>query len=135
MNALAEAEGFLVAYSAQSGRANGQRCWNWFQPGDQGRESGEAGIIAGLTARSSPSTASTRRGSTSPASRRAGAAAANVARAYPDLYAAVGIHSGLAAGCAPRRLDGPDRDAPRPRGASGDLADPEVRVPTIVFHG
>ena len=54
MNARAEAEGFLVAYPAQSGRANGQRCWNWFQPGDQGRDSGEAGIIAGLTARGLP---------------------------------------------------------------------------------
>ena len=71
MNALAEAEGFLVAYPAQSGRANGQRCWNWFQPVDQGRDSGEAGIIAGLTRAIIADIGSTRPGSTSPACRRA----------------------------------------------------------------
>ncbi|MCJ2045821.1 PHB depolymerase family esterase [Methylobacterium sp. J-078] len=134
MNALAEAEGFLVAYPAQSGRANGQRCWNWFQPGDQGRDSGEAGIIAGLTR------AIIAEHRVDPARvyiaglSAGGAAAVNIARVYPDLYAAVGIHSGLAAGCA--------RDVSTALSvmrlgpvASADCTMSEVRVPTIVFHG
>ncbi|MGU3536392.1 extracellular catalytic domain type 1 short-chain-length polyhydroxyalkanoate depolymerase [Methylobacterium sp. A54F] len=139
MNALAEERGFLVAYPAQSRRANGQRCWNWFEPRDQERESGEAAIIAGLTR------AVMARHDIDPARvyiaglSAGGAAAANIARAYPDLYAAVGVHSGLAAGCA-RDLTsalmamqvGAPGQAPRPGfGAASD----GVRVPTIVFHG
>ncbi|KQP38635.1 hypothetical protein ASF49_05970 [Methylobacterium sp. Leaf104] len=134
MNALAEAEGFLVAYPAQSGRANGQRCWNWFQPVDQGRDSGEAGIIAGLTRaiiaehRVDPARVYI-------AGLSAGAAAAvNIARAYPDLYAAVGIHSGLAAGCA-RDVSTALTVMRLGPVAAADCAASAVRVPTIVFHG
>ena len=134
MNALAEAEGFLVAYPAQSGRANGQRCWNWFQPNDQGRDSGEAGIIAGLTR------AIIAEHRVDPARvyiaglSAGGAAAVNIARAYPDLYAAVGIHSGLAAGCA-RDVSTALTVMRLGPVAAGDCAASEVRVPTIVFHG
>jgi poly(hydroxyalkanoate) depolymerase family esterase len=134
MNALAEAEGFLVAYPAQSGRANGQRCWNWFQPGDQGRDSGEAGIIAGLTR------AIIAEHRVDPARvyiaglSAGGAAAVNIARAYPDLYAAVGIHSGLAAGCAHDVSEALTVMRLGPV-AAGDYDTANTRVPTIVFHG
>lgn len=134
MNALAEAEGFLVAYPAQSGRANGQRCWNWFQPVDQGRDSGEAGIIAGLTRaiiaehRVDPTRVYIAGLSAG------GAAAVNIARAYPDLYAAVGIHSGLAAGCA-RDVSTALTVMRLGPVAAADCAVAAVRVPTIVFHG
>lgn len=139
MNALAEAEGFFVAYPAQSGRANGQKCWNWFQPGDQARESGEAAIIAGITrAVMAEHPVDPRRVYIAGFSAGA-AAAANIARAYPDLYAAVGVHSGLAAGCA-RDLSSammamnggaPGASDPNAFGAPHD----GIRVPTIVFHG
>lgn len=134
MNARAEAEGFLVAYPAQSGRANGQRCWNWFQPVDQGRDSGEAGIIAGLTRaiiaehRVDPTRVYIAGLSAG------GAAAVNIARAYPDLYAAVGIHSGLAAGCA-RDVSTALTVMRLGPVAATDGAVSTVRVPTIVFHG
>ncbi len=49
MNVLAERAGLYVAYPAQSRSAHPQKCWNWYDPGDQGRESGEAAIIAGIT--------------------------------------------------------------------------------------
>lgn len=144
MNALAEAEGIYVAYPRQSQAANGQKCWNWFQSGDQGRERGEAGIIAGIT-RAIMAEHPIDPSRVYIAGLSAGAAAAaNIARAYPDLYAAVGVHSGLAAGCAQdltSALMAMRSGAPGGElrgGASGfgsTAANETTRVPTIVFHG
>ncbi|WP_227436545.1 alpha/beta hydrolase family esterase [Methylobacterium sp. W2] len=135
MNRLAETEGFLVVYPAQSMRAHGQRCWNWYQPGDQGRGSGEAEIIAGLTrAVMSEYKVDTRRVYIAGLS-AGGAAAANIALAYPDLYAAVGVHSGLAAGCAG---DISTALTTMRLGPSGSVVIPPAetaRVPTIMVHG
>lgn len=144
MNEVAEEEGFFVAYPRQTRGANAQKCWNWFQPGDQERESGEAGIVAGITR------AIVAEHPIDPARiyiaglSAGGAAAANIARAYPDLYAAVGIHSGLAAGCArdlssalmAMKAGAPGLTVPGSQkgfGAGSGLD--AVRIPTIVFHG
>ena len=144
MNALAEVEGIYVAYPRQSQAANGQKCWNWFQTGDQGRERGEAGIIAGITR------AIMAEHLIDPARvyiaglSAGGAAAANIARAYPDLYAAVGVHSGLAAGCAQdlmsalmaMKTGAPGGELPGASSGFGSRAmSAATRVPTIVFHG
>ncbi|AWN40977.1 alpha/beta hydrolase family esterase [Methylobacterium durans] len=139
MNVLAGAEGIYVAYPAQSARANGQRCWNWFQPGDQGREAGEAAIIAGLTRAILAEFPIDPKRVYIAGLSAGGAAAANIAQAYPDLYAAVGVHSGLAAGCArdlssalmAMQVGAPGQSAPTGFGAPGE----GLRVPTIVFHG
>lgn len=139
MNALAEEEGFLVAYPAQTARANQQRCWNWFEPGDQKRGSGEAEIIAGLTRTVMERYPVDRMRVYIAGFSAGGAAAVNVARAYPDLYAAVGIHSGLAAGCArdlPSALSAMRSGAPGLDVGSGfGAATSTTQVPTIVIHG
>lgn len=144
MNELGEEEGVFVAYPRQSGRANAQRCWNWFEPSDQGREMGETGIIAGLARALATEHPIDRSRIYIAGLSAGGAAAANIARAYPDLFAAVGVHSGLAAGCArdlpsalsAMRVGAPGSEAPG--GASGFGAGSVaqgLRVPTIVIHG
>ncbi|MCJ2134308.1 PHB depolymerase family esterase [Methylobacterium sp. J-026] len=139
MNALAERAGVFVAYPAQSRQAHAQRCWNWYDPRDQARGSGEPAIIAGLTrAVMADHPIDPARVYIAGLS-AGGAAALNIARAYPDLFAAVGVHSGLAAGCArdlgsalmAMQVGAPGLGTTTPFGAPA----PATRVPTIVFHG
>jgi poly(hydroxyalkanoate) depolymerase family esterase len=132
MNALAEAKDVIVVYPRQERSANAQKCWNWFQAGDQGRDAGEPALIAGIA------TAVVEEFGADPARvyvaglSAGGAAAAILAATYPDVFAAAGIHSGLACGAA--------RDLPSAFAAmgSGGAAPPRGAgpvVPTIVFHG
>lgn len=133
MNKLADERGFLVLYPQQSTSANLGRCWNWHSPLDQKRGSGEPAIIAALTAHIiSTSKANSTRVYIAGIS-AGGAAAAIIAAAYPDLYIAAGVHSGLAVGEV-RTLRGAlsaMRNGPGAAGVTKTARPP----PCIVFHG
>ncbi len=134
MNALAEKHQFIVVYPAQSRGDNAQSCWNWFSRGDQKRGRGEPAILAGIT-RQICAEHGIGRDSTFVAGLSAGAAmAAILGETYGDVFAAVGVHSGLPVGAAKdvtsafAAMAGTALDAPAPPQSS-------QTVRTIAFHG
>ena len=133
MNRLAEELGFAVVYPAQSGKANVSACWNWFQPEHQLRETGEPSLIAGITREVIARHHLDARRVYVAGLSAGGAMAAVMGTTYPELYSAMGIHSGLRYAAA--------RDLPSALAAMKGTPGKKRRgtstrsVPMIVFHG
>lgn len=141
MNAHAREQGFMVVYPEQAQDANPQRCWNWFKHNHQKRGSGEPALIASLAQTLVQQHGIDRRRVFVAGLSAGGAMAAIVAAAYPDVFAAVGVHSGLPRGAASNVAEalmvmknGGGSKIQNPRGPRAKTAAYQT-VPTIVFHG
>ena len=140
MNERAREQGFFVLYPEQSQAANPQRCWNWFKHNHQQRGGGEPAFIASLTQAVMQQHGIDSRRVYIAGLSAGGAMAAIVASAYPEIFAAVGVHSGLPSGAASNVAEalsamksgatGLGLRTRASRVGSGSSA-----VPTIVFHG
>jgi poly(hydroxyalkanoate) depolymerase family esterase len=132
MHAHADAVDTWVLYPSQSHDVP-LRCWSWFAAHGQTRGHGEAALLAALT-RSLVAEHDISPRRVYAAGLSAGAAMAIVlGQTYPDVFAAIGSHSGLPYGAAADvfaalevMARGP-ADVPRPRRVT--------RIPTIVLHG
>ncbi len=137
MNELAQAQGALVLYPAQAPRSNTSKCWNWFQPADQKRGQGEPALLAAMT-RQIIATHAVDPDRVYVAGLSAGGAmAAILAQEYPDLFAAAGVHSGLAAGAAHDMASAfaAMKGRPSAKANRAPRAEPQGDAPVIVFHG
>ena len=141
MNEAAEENTCLVVYPGQTSAANTSKCWNWFSADEQQRDRGEPSLIAGITREIMRQYSVDPRRVYIAGLSAGGAAAATMGATYPDLYAAIGVHSGLACWAAsdlPSALatmrQGPSAPGCRPSGSPGP-GQGRRGVPTIVFHG
>jgi poly(hydroxyalkanoate) depolymerase family esterase len=133
MNDLAREQGFCVLYPAQAAQVNPQRCWNWFKHTHQQAQRGEPAIIASMTRRILAEQPIDPARVYVAGLSAGGAMAAILGREHPDLYAAVGVHSGLAAGAA---HDLPSALAAMKNGPGAlRRLGPAGAPPTIIFHG
>ncbi|CAM4099609.1 PHB depolymerase family esterase [Vreelandella rituensis] len=138
MNRLAEEQLFCVLYPAQPASANTNKCWNWFKASDQQRDGGEPEIIAGMTRKIIEEHHLDSKRVYVAGLSAGGAMATTLAMTHPDLYTAVGVHSGLPHGVA--------QDLPSAfgvmQGGTGPLANANPsssswssKVPAVIFHG
>jgi poly(hydroxyalkanoate) depolymerase family esterase len=145
MNLVAEEHNFIVVYPQQVRKNNSLYCWNWFDLANQSRDHGEPAMIVGIVQDILQNTAQwtidTARIYVAGIS--AGAAMSVILGAtYPDIFAAIGIHSGVEyqalkshrGALTISKRGGPD---PLQQGlAAYEAMGSYARiVPTIVFHG
>ncbi len=137
MNDLAREQRFFVLYPEQAQDSNPQRCWNWFNRSHQQRGSGEPALLASMTRTVMAEYAIDARRVYVAGLSAGGAMAAVMGSAYPELFAAVGVHSGLPTGAATNVAEAlavMKRGTPRvASSARAPLA--TSTLPTIVFHG
>ena len=142
MNTLAESQTFIAIYPVQPSSANSSQCWNWFEPAHQSRGAGEPALIAGMVNQVKGNyTIDDERVYVTGLS-SGGAMAVIMGATYPDLFAAIGVGSGLeykAATSSTAAWTAMFSGGPNPT-TQGNLAytamGSQARVvPVMVFHG
>jgi poly(hydroxyalkanoate) depolymerase family esterase len=134
LNAAADARQVVIVYPEQPASAHPRTCWTWYDTVHQSRDRGEPSLIAGITraVMSRYAVDSTRVYVAGVSA--GGAMAAIVAAAYPELYAAIGVHSGVPVGAASSVVQalGVMREGPADLAALPEIT---VRAPAFIAHG
>jgi poly(hydroxyalkanoate) depolymerase family esterase len=145
MNQLADQYNFIVVYPQQTSAYNQNLCWNWFLPSNQVRDRGEPAIIVGImrTIEQKTSLWTIDPNRIYVAGISAGASMAVILGAtYPDIFAAIGLHSGveyraatsLMKGLKVMRQGGPD-PVQQGQAAYTAMGTAARAILTIVFQG
>ncbi len=138
MNRRAREDGFFALYPQQSHEANSTGCWNWFLPEHQQHGSGEPALLASLTLAVIEQYDIDPRRVFIAGMSAGGVMATLTAQAYPELFTAVGVHSGLPIGSV-SNMDEAMRVMNHGNTNTSPAADalPSHRAPKpiIVFHG
>ncbi|WP_432257057.1 extracellular catalytic domain type 1 short-chain-length polyhydroxyalkanoate depolymerase [Limimaricola sp. AA108-03] len=131
MNAAAEAADLAVAWPEQTRDHNMMSCWNWFEAGHQQAARGEPAILAGLASALCAEFGVGRERCFVAGLSAGGAMAAILGETHPDIFGAIGVHSGLPAGAAQDMVSA--FSAMRGQGAGRAAAATGPRL--IVIHG
>ncbi len=135
MNAAAEGVGALVLYPSQLNSANANGCWNWFRPQDQQAGSGEPALLLAMVQSAMASHDVDRRRVYVAGLSAGGAMAAVLAQQHPEVFAAVGVHSGLVPGAANTMMGALSAMNSGAKGWVATTEDGTRPVPLIVMHG
>ncbi len=134
LNETADREGLLIVYAEQPASAHPRTCWTWYDPAHQSRDRGEPSLIAGIT-RAVMDRYQVDSGKVYIAGISAGGAmAAIVAAEYPELFAALGVHSGVPVGAATSVVQALDIMRMGP-GELNELPQIGARAPAFIAHG
>ena len=135
MNTAAESAGALVLYPTQQRAANHNGCWNWFRPEDQHADAGEPALLLAMVRQVMATEAVDPRRVYVAGLSAGGAMAALLAREYPQVFAAAGVHSGLAAGAAHNMMGALSAMKSGAKGYQPGAHSVDRAMPLIVFHG
>ena len=136
MNDTAEAAGALVLYPTQTHSANAKGCWNWFRPEDQQAGAGEPALLLAMVQHAVAAQAVDPKRVFVAGLSAGGAMAAVLAQQYPQVFAAVGVHSGLPAGAANNMMGALSAMKSGAKGWHAPTPKSGSRVvPMIVMHG
>jgi poly(hydroxyalkanoate) depolymerase family esterase len=142
MDVLGEAQGFLVLYAGQTTTANFASCWNWFDPASQVRGSGEAQLLADWVQSVGQAHAVDAHRTYAAGFSSGGAMAVILGATYPDVFAAIFVHSGLEYAAATDSLSGSTvliagGPSPQTQGSAAyhAMGTHARAVPVLIFQG
>ncbi|WP_088280995.1 PHB depolymerase family esterase [Ideonella sp. A 288] len=127
--------GGIALFPEQSRSAHPLGSWNWYDARHQLAEGGEPSLIVGLTRKIAADHGVDRRRIYVAGMSAGGAMAVILGQAFPAVYAAVGVHSGIPTGSAHDLMSALRTMNSGPSAARPGQPELSHLIPTIVFHG
>ncbi|MBI2892415.1 MAG: PHB depolymerase family esterase [Deltaproteobacteria bacterium] len=142
LDALADRHRFRVLYPQEIASHHEDLCWRWFAPSDQKRDAGEPAALVRMVRKIGEKHRTDERRVYATGLSSGGAMASILGACYPDVFAAIGVHSGEeyiegldreeAKRVPSQAGPDPDQQGQRAQRCAGDNA----RVlPVMVIHG